>query len=451
VFETLSNRLSAIFDKLRGRGFLSEEDISLALREIRIAILEADVALSATKVILEKVKERALGKEVLKSVTPGQMIIKFVHEELIDFLGSDVVPLDLKANSPFSFMLVGLQGSGKTTSSAKLANVLKNTHKILLVSLDVYRPAAQEQLSILARSINVESLEIIKDELPLKIAERAIMQAKKNSTDIIIFDTAGRTHINDEMMAEINDLQKLINPVEILLVADAMMGQDATNVAKSFKERVSLTGLILTRVDGDARGGAAISMRYITNCPIKFLGVGEHVDKLIPFSPKRIADQILDRGDIVELVEKAAQLAEKTSMEKMQKRIEKGKFDMNDMKEQLEQIVKIGGFSGFLNMLPGAKKIRAELEKKSQSFPEESVIKRQIAFIQSMTKKERLTPDILNGSRRKRIAAGAGQSVMELNRFLKKFETTKDMVKRASKNKNPEDFIKMLNKNGNFL
>lgn len=432
MFETLSGKLTNIFDKIRGRGFLNEDDINSSLREIRIALLEADVAVPAVKVILEKVKEKSLGKEVLKSISPGQMIIKFVHEELIEFLGEEV-PINTNANSPFSYMFVGLQGAGKTTSVAKVANLLKGNHKILLVSLDVYRPAAKEQLKILADSIGVKSLEIIENEKPVEIAKRAIDYAKKTDIDIIMFDTAGRNHIDEKMMDEVSLLQKKILPVETILVADSMTGQDAVNIAKSFKEKIDLTGLFLTRVDGDSRGGAAISMRYVTNCPIKFLGIGEHINKIMEFSPKRIADQILDKGDVIALIDKTNDLLKNEKVDKLDERVMKGKFNMNDMKGYIEQIQKFGGIHGVLNMLPGAKKIKSEIEKKSFKLPDDRLAERQLAFISSMTEKERKNTDILNGSRRKRIAAGAGQSVAELNKFLKMYEQMRKASKMYSK------------------
>jgi signal recognition particle subunit SRP54 len=432
MFESLTEKLTTIFDKLRGRGVLTEEDLARSLREVRIALLEGDVALPVVKIIIERVREKALGKEVLKSITPCQMIVKFVHEELIESLGQDVVPLNLRANSPFSFLLVGLQGAGKTTSAAKLANLLKKTHKIMLVSLDLHRPAAREQLQILAKTIGVESLPIMENEKDvMAIVKRAFASAAKAGIDIIIFDTAGRTHINQEMMNEVKMLEREVKPTEILLVADAMTGQDAVNVARSFKEYASLSGLILTRVDGDARGGAAISMRHVTNCPIKFLGVGEGVDRLIPFDPKRIADQILDMGDIVELVERVSKVADEEKTQKMQARFETGRFNLNDMEEQLLQMLKMGGISGILKLLPGAKKIASAIGENSAALSEKT-IHRQIALIRSMTPKERRNPDILNGSRRKRIAAGAGQSVVDLNRFLKQYQGVKDMAKKFS-------------------
>lgn len=436
MFESLSQKLSSVFERLKGRGFLNEEDITTALREIRVALLEADVAIPAVKALLAQVKERALGQEILKSVTPGQMIIKFVHEELIRFLGSEPVELNLKANSPFAYLIVGLQGSGKTTTTAKLANRLKNSHKILLASLDIYRPAAQQQLEVLAQMIQVDSLPIVEKEQPLEIVARAFEYARKNGVDLILFDTAGRTHIDNLMMQELNDVYQCVQPIETIFVADAMTGQDAVNIAQSFKETVPLTSLILTRMDGDARGGAVLSTRFITGCPIKFLGVGEQIDKLIPFDARRVADQILDRGDVIQLVEQAAATIDEAKAMKMQKRMAKGQFNMYDMQHQLEQMLKMGGFSSMLKMLPGAKKITAMLDQAGKNKLESSnqTIIRNIAFIQSMTDKERRNPDILNGSRRKRIAAGAGQTVQELNRFLKQFQQLRDLTKKMSRN-----------------
>lgn len=444
MFDSLSQKLSCVFDRLRGRGFLNEEEIEKVLREIRIVLLEADVAISAVKALLSRVKDQALGQEVIKSITPGQMIIKIVYDTIIEFLGKDSVPLNLKANSPFSYVFVGLQGVGKTTSVAKIAYFLKKNYNILMVSLDIYRPAAREQLNILGNHIGVKSFSSESYKNPMDIVKEAMIYAKKESVDIILWDTAGRLHIDDSMMQEIFSFHKVIDPVETLLVADSMMGQEAINVAKTFHEKVPLTGLILTRADGDMRGGASLSMRFSTGCPIKFLGIGEQIDQLIPFDPKRIADQILDRGDIVQLVESASLLAGERNIEKIKKRLEKGKFDLNDMQIQLEQMQKMGGFLGILKMIPGAKKFSTMMKETGQDkINSDHIVKRNIALIQSMTPKERRNPQILKGSSRRRIAKGAGQSVMELNRLIKQFQQIQDLTKKISKNKN-EYGIKQL-------
>jgi signal recognition particle subunit SRP54 len=435
MFESLSNKLASIFDKLKGRGVLNEGDINVALREIRIALLEADVAVAAAKHVLERVRERALGQEVLKSITPGQMVIKFVYEELVSFLGEEPAPLNTKANSPFSFMLVGLQGSGKTTSAAKLANILKNTHKVLLASLDVYRPAAREQLKVLANSIGVDCLEIIADETPAEIVERAMARARKLSVDTVLFDTAGRTHIDEAMMAEVANLQKLIKPLETLLVADSMTGQDAVNIAKSFNDKISLTGLILTRADGDARGGAALSMRYITQCPIKFLGIGERLDQFIPFHPQRIVDSILDKGDMLGLYEKISKLEDHTEFEQRSKRLERGKFNLDDMLYGFEKIMSMGGAEHILKMLPGGQGMIKKMDAAPSEKASDHDVRKQMALMRSMTAKERKNPDILDASRRKRIAAGAGQTVADVNSLLKKFQLASGFMKRFSSDK----------------
>ncbi|GHS92569.1 signal recognition particle protein [Alphaproteobacteria bacterium] len=434
MFDSLSQKLISVFDRLRGRGALTEADLDAALREIRLVLLEADVALSAVKVLLERTKERALGRDIFKGITPGQMIIKCVYEELVDFLGTDIVPFNTKANSPFSYLFVGLQGSGKTTSVAKVARNLKKTHNLLLVSLDVYRPAAFEQLRVLAEKIEAPCFDGDKNEKPLAIAQKALAWAGKNNVDIVLFDTAGRTHIDNVLMQEIQTLQEKIQPLETLLVADSMMGQEAGTIAKTFHACVPLSGLILTRVDGDARGGAALSLRFVTGCPIKGLGTGEAVEKFSPFDPKRMVDQILDRGDVLQLVESAAELMENSLVEKTQKRLKKRKFDLNDLKEHLEQVKKMGNASSFFKLLPGARKLDKIMKESGQTLQEsDKKIVRQVALIQAMTPKERNHPEILNASRRKRIAAGAGQTVMDLNRLVKSFEQTRDILKKVIK------------------
>jgi len=432
MFDALSTKLTDVFNKLRKRGALGEEDVTLALREIRIALLEADVALPVVKDFVDKVKEKAIGQEVLKSITPGQMVVKIVHDHLIELLGQETVPLKLGGNTPHVLFMVGLQGSGKTTSSAKLAKFLKDTlrKKVLLASTDIYRPAAREQLEILGQQIQVESLDIRADEKPLSIAKRALEKAKLEGFDVLLVDTAGRLHIDDALMDELSELQKILKPQEILLNVDAMIGQDAVKVAQGFQEKLALTGVILSRMDGDARGGAALSMRAMTGCPIKFCGVGERPDQLETFSPDRVAGRILDMGDIVSLVEKASVIASEEDMEALQKKMEKGQFDLDDMAMQLRQISKMGGISSLLGMMPGMGQIK---DKIAGAGLDDSLVKRQLAIIQSMTKKERKDSKILNGSRRKRIANGSGTTVAEVNRLLKQYMDMQDVMKRFNK------------------
>lgn len=432
MFDALSTKLTDVFNKLRKRGALGEEDVTLALREIRIALLEADVALPVVKDFVDKVKEKAIGQEVLKSITPGQMVVKIVHDHLIELLGQETAPLKLGGNTPHVLFMVGLQGSGKTTSSAKLAKFLKDTQrkKVLLASTDIYRPAAREQLEILGQQIQVESLDIRADEKPLSIAKRALEKAKLEGFDVLLVDTAGRLHIDDALMDELSELQKILKPQEILLNVDAMIGQDAVKVAQGFQEKLALTGVILSRMDGDARGGAALSMRAMTGCPIKFCGVGERPDQLETFSPDRVAGRILDMGDIVSLVEKASVIASEEDMEALQKKMEKGQFDLDDMAMQLRQISKMGGISSLLGMMPGMGQIK---DKIAGAGLDDSLVKRQLAIIQSMTKKERKDSKILNGSRRKRIANGSGTTVAEVNRLLKQYMDMQDVMKRFNK------------------
>jgi len=441
VFESLSEKLNTVFSKLRGRGLLTEAEVDSAMREIRIALLEADVALPVIKTFIEKVKSQAIGQEVLRSITPTQMVVKIVHDCLIEILGGSAddknqliqqEPLNFAQRPPISYMMVGLQGSGKTTSTGKLAKYIteKYSKKVLLVSLDVYRPAAQQQLETLAKQIDVPSLEIVEGEMPLQIAKRALDQAKLKGIDIVLFDTAGRLHIDDQLMTELVNLSDLIQPLETILVADAMTGQDSVNIANHFKERLNLTGLILTRVDGDTRGGAALSMRSLTGCPIKFLGVGERVGELEVFQPSRIADRILDMGDVVGLVEKVSQSFDQAEAEKMAQKMQKGQFDLDDMVKHLEQMMKMGGITGIMGLLPGMGKLK---EKVQELGVGDKTIKRQIAIVQSMTKKERKNPSILNAARRRRIATGCGQTVADVNRLLKQFQQMQAMMKQMGK------------------
>jgi signal recognition particle subunit SRP54 len=432
MFQNLSQRLTGILDKIRSRGALTEADVAAALREVRIALLEADVALSVVKDFIEKVKEKAIGQEVIRSVSPGQMVIKIVHDHLVDMLGRENDPINLATQPPAVILMVGLQGSGKTTTSAKLAKYLtqKMGKKTLLASLDVYRPAAQQQLATLGEQLQIATLPIISGQKPLEITDRALVAARAQGIDVLILDTAGRLHIDDELMAEVSDVKVKSKPIETFLVADAMTGQDAVTVAREFHEKVGVSGIILTRVDGDARGGAALSMRSVTGCPIKFMGMGEKLDQFEPFQSERIAGRILDMGDIVSLVEKAAEVVDQQEAEKLALKMQKGGFDLNDMAKQLEQMLKMGGLGGILNMLPGVGRIK---DKLGEAGLDDQVIRRQIAIIRSMTKGERRQAKILNGSRRRRIAQGSGVSVPEVNRLLKQFEQMQTVMKKVGK------------------
>ena len=433
MFESLSNRLNDVFDRLRSRGALSEDDVGAALREIRIALLEADVALPVVKDFVNAVREKAIGQEVLRSVTPGQMVVKIVHDHLVETLGGIAAEgLNLNAVPPVVVMMVGLQGSGKTTSAAKLARILKQRErkKVLLASLDVQRPAAQEQLAVLAGQVEVTSLPIVAGEKPVAIAHRALDTGKREAYDVVILDTAGRLHIDEALMQEVAAVRDATHPAESLLVADAMTGQDAVNVAKAFTERVGITGILLTRVDGDARGGAALSMRAITGQPIKFMGTGEKLDALEPFHAERVAGRILGMGDVVSLVEKAAETVDREEAEKLARKLQKGGFDLDDLAQQLKQLRKMGGMGGVMGMLPGVNKIKKQLD---EAKIDDGMIKRQEAIISSMTKAERRNPKLLNGSRRRRIAAGSGTSVPEINRLLKQYQDMATMMKKMNK------------------
>ena len=442
MFDSLSNRLNEVFDRLRGRGALSEDDVAAALREIRIALLEADVALPVVRDFVNAVRERALGQEVLRSVTPGQMVVKIVHDHLVEMLGGGAEPargaigtdggLDLNAASPVGIMLVGLQGSGKTTTAAKIALRLKNRErkKVLMASLDVQRPAAQEQLAQLGRQTGVATLPIVAGERPVAITRRALETGRREGYDVVILDTAGRLHVNEELMLEVAAVRDAATPHQTLLVADAMTGQDAVNVAKAFGERAGITGIVLTRVDGDARGGAALSMRAITGKPIVMIGTGEKIDALEPFHPERIAGRILGMGDVVTLVERAAETADRDEAERLAKKFEKGNFDLDDLAAQLRQLRRMGGMSSMLGMLPGIGKIKKQLDSANI---DETIVKRQEAIIASMTKSERKNPKLLNGSRRRRIAAGSGTSVPDINRLLKQYQDMAGMMKKMKK------------------
>jgi len=433
MFETLSDRLTAVFDRLTRHGALGEEDVASALREIRVALLEADVALPVVKSFVDGVREKALGQEVLRSVTPAQMVVKIVHDHLVETLGgAHEEGLNLNAVPPVVIMMVGLQGSGKTTTSAKLARLLKQRErkKVLMASLDVQRPAAQEQLAVLGRQIDVPTLPVVAGERPVAIAKRALEHARREGMDILILDTAGRLHIDEPLMLEVAAVRDATLPTESLLVVDSMTGQDAVNVGKAFAERVGITGIVLTRVDGDARGGAALSMRSITGQPIKFMGTGEKIDAIEAFHAQRVAGRILGMGDVVGLVEKAAETIDQEEAEKLAKKLQKGGFDLDDLAAQLRQLRKMGGMGGVLGMLPGINKVKKQLEEANL---DQTLLKRQEAIIGSMTKKERRNPKLLDGSRRRRIAAGSGTTVPEINRLLKQYQDMSNMMKRMNK------------------
>ena len=428
MFEGLSERLSGIFDKLTGRGALSEADVDAAMREVRRALLEADVALEVVRSFVDKVRARAVGAAVVKSVTPGQMVVKIVNDVLVETLGQTAEPINLDAAPPVAIMMVGLQGAGKTTTAAKIAKRLteRMRRKVLMASLDVKRPAAQEQLAILGRQINVATLPIVPGQTPVQIARRAEEAARLQGFDVVIFDTAGRTHIDEPLMAEMAEIKAAARPHEILLVADSLTGQDAVQLAKNFDARVGITGIVLTRTDGDGRGGAALSMRAVTGKPIKLLGAGEKLDDLDDFDPSRVAGRILGMGDIVALVEKAAANIDMEQAQRAAERMRKGKFDLQDLAEQLAQVEKIGGLGGIMGMLPGMAKLKDQV---AAAGLDEKMIKRQRAIILSMTREERRNPDLLKASRKKRVAAGSGVNVEQVNKLLKQHRQMADMMK----------------------
>ena len=432
MFEALSDKLTSVFNKITSRGVLSEDDINTAMREIRIALLEADVALPVVKDFINHVKEQALGEKVVRSIQPGQMVVKIVHDELVKVLGDEAVALNLNAPAPVAVLMVGLQGSGKTTSSAKIAKRLqdKQKKKVLLVSLDIYRPAAQEQLAQLAAQINSGFLPIVQGEKPAATTRRALDYAKKGGYDVIILDSAGRLHIDKTLMDEVVEVKKIAAPSEVLLVADAMIGQDACVVAKEFSEQVGVTGLVLTRIDGSARAGAALSMKMIAGVPIKFLGTGEKLDEFEEFYPDRLAGRILGQGDVVSLVEKAIENVDKAEAEKMAAKMMKGKFDLEDMLAQLKQVQKLGSLGNILGMLPGLSKIKNQIETSGIG---DNLIKKQEAIILSMTKFERRNPDVIKASRKKRIAAGSGVEIHEVNKLLKSYEQMSMMMKKMGR------------------
>jgi signal recognition particle subunit SRP54 len=435
MFDGLSSRLSGILDKLRGRGALSEADVGEALREVRRALIEADVALEVVRGFVERVRVRAVGQEVLKSVTPGQQVVKIVYDELVEILGHDGEPIDLNAPAPVAIMMVGLQGSGKTTTTAKIAKRLTERHKkrVLMASLDVRRPAAQEQLRILGTQTGIDTLPIVAGQMPVQITKRAVEAARLGGYDVVLLDTAGRTTLDEEMMAEAASVKTAAAPHEILLVADSLTGQDAVNTARAFEERVGLTGIVLTRADGDGRGGAALSMRAVTGKPIKLLGTGEKLDGLEDFHPQRVANRILGMGDIVSLVEKAAETIDAQKAQAMAERMRKGEFTLDDLSDQLKQMMKLGGLGGLMGMLPGIGKMKQQL---AAANLDDKVIKRQIAVISSMTPDERRRGEkLLNFSRKKRIAKGAGATLQDINQVLKMHRGMADMMKSMAKQK----------------
>jgi signal recognition particle subunit SRP54 len=428
MFDSLSERLSGVLDRLTRRGALTEADVDAALRDVRRVLLEADVALDVVRTFIERVRRDAVGVAVIRSVTPGQMVVKIVHDALVEMLGSDTQSIDLHAPPPVPIMLVGLQGSGKTTTAAKIAKRLTETErrKVLMASLDVRRPAAMEQLAVLGRQIGVDTLPVVAGQTPVQIARRAVEAARLGGCDVVILDTAGRTTLDEAMMAEAADVRRAVDPHEVLLVADALTGQDAVNLARAFNERVGLTGIVLTRVDGDGRGGAALSVRAVTGRPIKLIGTGEKLDALEEFHPARIADRILGMGDIVSLVEKAAATIDAERAARVAEKMRKGAFDLEDLREQLMQMRQLGGLSGLMGMLPGIARMKKDLEAANL---DERLLKRQMAIIDSMTPYERRHPEILKASRKRRIAAGSGTKVEDVNRLLKMHRTMADMMK----------------------
>ena len=432
MFDTLSDRLGDVFGRLKKRGALTEEQVNAALREVRVALLEADVALPVAKDFISSVQSKAIGSEVLKSVTPAQMVVKIVHDQMVELLGKDLVPIRLASNPPSVIMMVGLQGAGKTTTAAKLASRLqkRDKKKTLLASLDVYRPAAQEQLAVLGQQASVYTLPIVAGQQPVAIAERAMQAGKLGGYDVVLLDTAGRQHVNEVLMTELSDLYRVTQPSETLLVADSLIGQDAVNMASGFQQQVALTGLLLTRVDGDGRGGAALSARAVTGCPIKFMGVGEGIEALEEFHPGRIASRILGMGDVVSLVEKAQETFDEDEAAELAAKVQKGAFDLEDFATQIAQIKKMGGLDGLLSMLPGVGKVKKQLE--TGAINSDQLI-RQEAIIRSMTLGERRNAKVLNSSRKRRIAAGSGTTIQDVNRLLKQYKDMQSMLKRAKK------------------
>lgn len=431
MFDSLSDRLGSVFDRLRGRGALTEADVRAAMREVRVALLEADVALPVARDFVDKVTEKAVGQEVIRSVTPGQMVVKIVNDALIETLGSETAELNVDVAPPAVVMMVGLQGSGKTTTTAKLAKRLteRDRKRVLMASLDVARPAAQEQLAVLGRQTNVDTLPVVAGQQPVDIAKRAIQAARLQAYDVVLLDTAGRLHVDDQLMGEMKAVAQASNPTETLLVVDSLTGQDAVNVAKGFAGEVDLTGVILTRMDGDARGGAALSMRAVTGKPIKFAGVGEALDKLEAFHPDRVAGRILGMGDVVSLVERAAETIEMEDAEKLAAKMAKGKFDLDDLWSQLRQMQRMGGLGALAGMMPGMKGMKGAMDKAQDS----KALVHMEAMLSSMTAKERAKPDVINAKRKIRIAKGSGTTVQEVNKLLKMHQEMSTVMKKLKK------------------
>jgi len=433
MFESLSDRLSGVFDRLRGRGALNEADVRGAMREVRIALLEADVALPVVREFVDRATEQAVGQHVLRSVTPGQQVVKIVHDALVEMLGAEEAGLELAVTPPAVIMMVGLQGSGKTTTTAKIAKRLteKDRKKVMMASLDVARPAAQEQLAVLGRQADVATLPVVAGQQPVEIARRALNAAKLQGFDVLMLDTAGRLHVDQALMDEMKAVAEASQPQEILLVADSMTGQDAVNVAKSFTDQIDLTGVVLTRMDGDARGGAALSMRAVTGRPIKFVGTGEAIDKLEPFHPERVAGRILGMGDVVSLVERAQETIKAEDAEAMARKMAKGQFDLNDLRQQLQQMQRMGGLGALASMLPGIGKVKNQINE--SGVLEGNVLGRLDAIITSMTPKERLKPELLNAKRKIRVANGSGTTVQEVNKLLKMHQEMSSAMKKIRK------------------
>src|ERR671932_407040 len=446
MFDTLSDRLGSVFDRLRGRGALSESDVRAAMREVRVALLEADVALPVARDFVEQVTEKAVGQEVLRSVTPGQMVVKYVHDALVETLGSETAELNFNVSPPSIIMMVGLQGSGKTTTTAKLAKRLKEREnkRVLMASLDVARPAAQEQLAVLGRQTSVDTLPVVAGQQPVDIAKRAIHSAKLQGYDLVLLDTAGRLHVDDQLMGEMKAVAAATSPTETLLVVDALTGQDAVNVAKGFAAEVDLSGVILTRMDGDARGGAALSMRAVTGKPIKFAGVGEALDKLEAFHPDRVAGRILGMGDVVSLVERAAETIEVEEAEKIAAKMAKGKFDLDDLWAQLRQMQRMGGLGALAGMMPGMKGMKGAMDKAQDS----KALVHMEAMLSSMTAKERAKPEVINAKRKIRIAKGSGTTVQEINKLLKMHQEMSTAMKRLKKMGGLGKLAAMFSKDG---
>ena len=449
MFENLTNKFEEIFSSLKKAPSLDERQVDEGLKSIRLALLEADVSLDVVKEFINRLKPKALGQEIVRSTSPGQMVVKIVYDELVSFLGDKNSEVQLNAVPPVPIMLVGLQGSGKTTTTAKLARFLEknNKKKVMMASLDIYRPAAQEQLRLLGEQNNIPTLPVIEGQLPADICRRAISAANLNGSEVILLDTAGRTQIDFQMMNEIKQIESIVNPSETILVADSLTGQVAANVAKEFKNTVNLTGIVLTRSDGDARGGAALSMKYVADVPIKFLGVGEKIENFEVFYPDRIANRLLGMGDIVSLVEKAAEDLDQENLEKTEEKIKKGQFSLEDYLSQLRQMKKMGGIEGIMSFLPGVSKVKSQMD---QTGVDEKIITQNEAIILSMTKKEKENPKIISGSRRKRISEGSGVDVSKINKLLKQFKMMSDMMKKMSQGKKipsgvmPDEIINQL-------